>query len=219
MLHVDANDVFYPKIERAMFLLPWADEDPIVLDVLKQADKWLPLKAHSKLYRYNSMVLPILRHRFFPARIDDDGYQPSHERRRQSDDDREFLDRESANQPKELASPAQGLEMIKRFIDQANTAGVETLLVTTPMNRNDVNLDTNSLIDPMRRESKRLLIDFAEKHHLVYRSYDEAAYPVFRDASLFIDTSHLNEKGAEAFSRIFVRDLLDRAHGSKDTRR
>lgn len=205
ILHVDAVDLFEPKISRAAFLLPYMSEVPQVATILGAGDKWLWLKSYSHAYRYNSMALPILRNLISAREPDPDGFIAKKAGVQGVADNRQFVGDANAKADAPTPKPdPHTIEALEGFIKDGQAAGAKVVLVTSPMSLGK----TASAATLKRRAlTHEVLTKMTARLGARYLDLHEAQYPVFKEEALFIDRGHLNANGAKVISELLVKEL------------
>lgn len=207
ILHVDAVDLFEPKISRASFLLPYMSEVPEVVTILGAGDKWLWLKSYSHAYRYNSMALPILRNLISARQPDPDGFVAKEAGVQGVADNRQFVGdadaKGKANAPTPKPDP-HTMKALEGFIKDGQAAGAQVVLVTSPMS---LGKTANAATLQRRALTHEVLSKLTARLGARYLDLHEDQYLVFKDEALFIDRGHLNANGAKVISELLVKEL------------
>lgn len=205
ILHVDAVDLFEPKISRASFLLPYMSEVPEVVNILGAGDKWLWLKSYSHAYRYNSMALPILRNLISKRQPDPDGFIAKKAGVQGVADNRQFVGDANAKADAPTPKPdPHTLRVLEGFIKDGQAAGAQVILVTSPMSLGK----TASAATLQRRALTHEVLDkLTARLGARYLDLHEDQHPVFKDEALFIDRGHLNADGAKVISELLIKEL------------
>jgi hypothetical protein len=201
VLHLDADDLLAPKIERATVLSPFAGESG-VLRVLRQGDAWVDLKVWSSLWRYNSVGLSMVMNAGKTGPDPGRGFHPRPVRDPSKPDRRRF-DRTLDNL--ELDGVDAGARvLLDQFVAQAHDHGDEVVLFTSPGHEGT---GDGTVLHPVRQRAIALLRAESARLGVRYISYDEASHAMFRSRDLFSNNAHLNADGAALFSKVLADDL------------
>lgn len=191
---------------RSKIFAHFMDDSKLVYQTMQTLSPFSSLKYLSKTYRYNGMLLPILKNLFINQPNDFNG----------------FLALEGPLQPKHIdhiikAGPgnvAKNIEvfdativkLFHRFLQQCNTLNIDVILVNSP--RYNPFISDQDVIEQYmfwQRSIAKLLKHAKDAHFLTVNTF---TYPnLFLDASLFKDQSHMNKNGAILFSKILSREL------------
>jgi hypothetical protein len=186
------------KYEKLSILLPYCRRHPELRSYVEQGSKQERLKLWSRIYPYNSSLFVLGYNSLFPNKVasDDHGYVPltgemtdlmlkDHMERMKTDKS------ELGNQidPKALAYYTQ-------FLSNTTKYGIKTYVIISP----------KILKEPMNFKVQRLM-DVASKFSNV-KFINFSADPKYNfKYEMFADVFHLNQKGAEAFSKDLISHL------------
>jgi hypothetical protein len=95
------------------------------------------------------------------------------------------------------------VQLLQEIIQQVTLKGVKIVLTNSPRWRSD------SKVDPQQMPLMDYLKGVAHQGNTPYLSVTQENTPVFRDASLFADHAHLNERGAKTFTSILAQWIVD----------
>lgn len=178
-------------------LAPYVDKyglDTIFID-LDSTERW---KIKSNAYRYNSKLVRILCNSIIDRSGNIDGYQPL---------EGEFngkIRRENLIPQNDVLDPVK-LKYVDKIANLAKENGITLIYVISPSLK-DVN-----------PERYKYQIEFAKAHNIsVFNHLQDTA--ITNHPEYFRDVSHMNHKGADAFTEIFINDLktLDVMHKKDD---
>ena len=179
LLHNNLDD---DKVDpdRLAALFPYIDRIPGISESLLEFDPStsVRLAKASKIYRYNSLLVPALCHVLRPRKEENQGFKPL----------QGVLPADSiAVEAPVTSSPNRLLSMaLEDLCRKARQADVQLVGVMSPVFR-----------VPDRRhcgEMRRILNEYD------FEIWDFMTEPEFQSPELFSDPGHLNEKGAERFS-------------------
>lgn len=202
VLDLNTEDIRYDPDRRAYGklsrLLPFHKHPEVHKLLLKRSpyEKW---KLLSQIYPYNSQVLSILRYRL-KANAEGSqarkGYVPLH------GSDMPALLARWDPQPIPALVDREYIGYLHRFIQKARNQGIPIVVCSSPL----WEIDNGN---------------YCEQHKALVRRYKEVLasldvplieitqknYPLFRDPALFKDLTHLNDAGAQHFSKLFAQRL------------
>ncbi|MEZ4397619.1 MAG: hypothetical protein R3C71_11970 [Candidatus Krumholzibacteriia bacterium] len=193
VLVLDFEDLWSEDSERLQALAPFWGESPVLDALLVQRGPFERLKLASGLYRYNSMLLPMLAHRLRPDPGADaaNGFLPLPPRVGP-------LGRAGAPGGADPGPPVPDvLDAYRGFIRDARAAGKAVLFVTAPRWRPD-GLSTKQVL------GRRLLASLARAEGAAYVAIDQATCGDFEDPSLWWDVTHLDAEGARLYSSLLA---------------
>lgn len=197
---IDHRELHLNGMAGANKLSPMYGRLPGVDALLEEGDRWNTLKYLSHSYRYNSMVLPILRNYFDPEVGEEDGYRPMY-------GNQVVTDPAKANPvpplPQPLPIDPAREALIVDFNARAQAAGIQVVAALSPMWR---------LPNPLSPEETGLLAHYEEllqKQGVPLLKVDEAHYPELNNPKLYWDNEHLNDEGARLFSRLLAARLQE----------
>lgn len=173
---------------------------PGVDALLEEGERWNKLKYLSSTYRYNSMVLPILRNYFDPELGEEDGYRPMQ-------GNNVVTDPAKANPIPALPDPLPidpaREALILDFTTRAQAAGIQVVAALSPLWR---------LPNPLPPEETALLQHYEgllQKQGVPLLKVDEAHYPELNNPKLYWDNEHLNDEGARLYSNLLAARLQE----------
>lgn len=193
VLVLDPDDLWGEDAERLQTLAPFWGESPVLDRQLAARGSLEPLKLRFGLYRYNSMLIPMLAHRLRPdpEALAHDGFLPLPPRRGP-------LGRSS---PPGGADPGAPLPEVLRayrgFVRDARAAGKAVLFVTAPRWAPD-GLSTPQLL------GRRLLATLAREEGAAYVAIDQSTCVEFEDEALWWDVTHLDVEGARLYTSLLA---------------
>ena len=196
-LRSDPNRRAYDKLAK---LRPFAHH-PVVHSLLTRHHPYEAIKLHSQIYRYNSMLLSILRYWLKPhseGSAAKAGYVPL----------RGSLHGTLASHQTEELDPsldAEYVSILRQFVSSARQQGTEVILCQSPL--------WEMVNDDYRQAHPELLrqyLDLARELDLPVVSITQKEHESFRDTELFRDPLHLNHRGAELFSTLLANELVEK---------
>lgn len=172
-------------------LRPFYTRENVVKNLICEIDKKERLKCRSSFYRYNSLAVSIILNYFVNNRFElINGYYP--------------LKGTMLKEPEEHSydkDPFKCLDSLKikylsKFIDDCRQKDITLVFCISPYyKRSDL-----KEYDP--------LFDIAVRNNIPVLDYS-TEQAICNDPSLFSDGTHLNEAGAEKYSRTVVSDIKD----------
>ncbi len=208
VLHVEPKDLYRQDASRVAMFAPYLGEERVVDDILESTGPLARLKLMSWTYRYNSLLLPLIRNLVAPHEEGFDGYVPL---RGVLDDlpaKGEGLDEDLDEDRRRV--PIIQEELVARyreFIRSAKEGSVSVVLASSPrFGRRGAG---STEIRPGIVRFMRL----AEAEGVPFIRVDEQSYPIFHDSRLFRDWSHLNAEGSALYSEILAREIRSRLPG------
>ena len=207
IMEVETGTYAYPeRFEHLVSFVPYVREEPAAAELLDLRSRWEPLKRVSHIYPYNSLLVgllspylgqrPHLRSGFVPLHgsIADD---PKHG---VPDDAPEILDRPAPDSLK--------MKYLRKTLASLRARGVTVLAIRSPYwPPTEVHMEND-------RKAERNLREVFTGLGIRYMDFSAAHAPVFADPALFMDASHLNERGA----LVFTRALADSIRGLPNAR-
>lgn len=165
------------------------------------------LKLWSATYPFNSQILPICKYTLSPSGEGGSrtgGYVPYYgsELTKLVELKKRQAEAAQGQPPPALVEPApELLEVLTAFVHSAERAGVRPIIVHSPLWLEPGLEDKPQqlLLDALAREAKALNVPFLNI------SLD--AYPELRRPEYFKDTIHLNDAGAQVFSKVLAQEL------------
>ncbi len=161
-------------------LLPY-QHNPAIAPYLKYNGKFQSVKLLSKMYAYNSMLVPMI--------IDNSGHDRQHH-----SDDRGYLrlDNIMPYHPLKLFQPdritPERVQVLNRIFSKLNQKHVDVTAVLSPTYFTYLNHNTNAAI----------IENLCREHHIRFLNYENSAAYVHHE--LYNDDTHLNHTGALKFS-------------------
>lgn len=194
----DVRDLESDAISGANSLSPFYGRNARVDALLESAGNFAELKYQLHTYRYNSLILPILRNLISPEQLTDDGFKPL-EGNRVETDPRKVLPTLPPSNPLKLREQNQAL--IAEFNAAAKAKGIRVVGVIGPRWRlpRPLSPDEVAYFDLYKKLSAAQGVPVLE--------LDERHIPAFEDPSLYYDQDHLNAKGADVFSSLLAERL------------
>lgn len=184
--------------ERLSVLFPYYKDYPELKPIVDLMGPYERIKLQSNIYPYNSNFLSILIH----------GTE-FNKKERGEEDNKGFIPMEGAlKEPVQTGSPDKyeldytKIEMFKQFITTLKKSGIKLYIVCSPYFMNFSNPD----------KSLSLGMDIASKYNVPF--YDFSQSKMFLEhPELFSDKGHLNLKGAEMFSGLFINKIVESTGG------
>lgn len=145
-------------------------------------------KLFSRLYRYNYKFIEILSDCTFGEAIEG-GYSPLFGSIRQEIVDKEVFEH------KEISLDTVKLMYLENLVSETADKGTRIVFVLSPSYRG------------IEKDNKAIeaLHDIAKRHSVLFIDYSDDA--ICKDASLFYDSTHLNDKGARIFTNKLISQL------------
>jgi hypothetical protein len=195
IIHVDprsiANYSRRENIDRITALSVFIDQSKIIREMIYSRGRWEHLKYISLSFRFNGKVRSIIK----------DLIRKNYDKERFMRLDR-VLDRariikgKKGEEEYKAVADAFLVETLRETIRKVRGSDVGVVLVSSPywgldyMNSSDY------------KELSVKLENIAVEENIPYLSVNERSYPIFRDATLFADESHLNGRGASFLSAL-----------------
>lgn len=186
---MDENNVRYCGYLRPYFF------NEHIREVLCSVDYWERFKNYSAMFRYNSSIIELLKDQFiFDSHIKD-GYEPlggfiKNERLENGNTGKSNMlmgDEASIDQLK--------MNTIESFISGVIDSDTRLIFIASPR----LGAVSSDLFNPIKEVCCRYNIEF----------WDYYCDSVFQNPEYYADQVHLNEKGANAFSRCIAHRLID----------
>jgi hypothetical protein len=201
VLQVDPVDLYVDRAERAGMFAVFYGESGAVDRILEARDPFARLKLLSHSYRFNSLLLSLLRHHFAPVGAPL-GFEPRFGR---IDVSRPGPD-PAAGYPVGEMLPAME-QMLRDFLGDARRSGVRCLVIVTPRYRGG-----RPEVEWERQGWARLK-EITEQEGAHFVPLDEGT-PPFSDPELFADRAHLNARGAALLSEALAKEIARLRAGS-----
>ena len=159
-----------------------------IKDIFSSVDQTERWKMQSSMYRYNSIFIQILSDYFHPIhQVGNKGFRPL-----KGLLDPMKLNNNKDNDNNEIMYDSLKIDYIHKFINLCNNT--KLIFIYSPMWYGYDSTELN-LIKDICQENKIPFLDFSNNPKYVHND------------SLFKDGSHLNDKGADEFSKDLVRKL------------
>ena len=190
ILDLNLDDFMEKKNQKKVILsilLPYINENKVVEDLVYEGDKIEFFKSKiSKLYRYNSLPIPILLHHLSIGQKHYQGYEP-------------LNGCKIKNQKKKLIDNPYNetrpeLQAFENFVKTAHENNIKLFVVISPSFKRFKN---NAL-----KTANEILAKYGSKCH----NYSE--FITIQNKNHFYDGSHLNNTGAEIFTKQLIADHL-----------
>lgn len=200
VIHVDAVDLITPYIKRAAFLLPFMSEAPELLHLFAVEDRWLWLKSMLHTYRYNSMMLPIVKNLVVKRKPNPTGFKPKPAGVTGVAAADQFIGQKT----KKVTLHKDALKTLRAFVQDAKANNIKVMIITSPMNLSGKMV---AKAQERRKLAHDALSKLAKEEQVLYYNFDEKQYPQFQDKNLFIDRGHLNSDGAKVLTDALIKKL------------
>ncbi len=182
----DLEDQATKNLQLVSALLPYISDNPIITNELNQFNKPEVIKAKlSMLYRFNSLLVPIVQHNLKIGNVEQLGYEPRYNTINYN------VPPYEENRVRPIDS--KKFNRLKEIIDLCENKGVKLYFVISP-NRNKFRHNTIELTKTTLRIYN-------------YNVWDYSSDPVFQTNAYFHDTIHLNHKGALLFSSMIIAKI------------
>ncbi len=205
ILHTEPRDLYRQDATRASMFAPYYGRNPDVDEILEGAGRFAGFKLQSWIYRYNSLIGPIVRNLSFPNEKGYDGFVPL-DGTMQAHELEEQARRNAGETPPEIRPEL--IETYRDFIATAREHGVQVVLVTSPrFEHRDRGAD-----DPEEHDAgpaRTAYTALAREECVPYLAVDGTAHPSFQDPEFFRDRSHLNSRGSTLFTELLAREIRD----------
>lgn len=195
---LDIRDLESDAIQGANSLSPFYGRNARADELLSSASLFAPLKYQLHTYRYNSLLLPIVRNVIAPEKSEGDGFKPLRGNRVELD--------KSKQQPVPKASEKLKLRegndlVLGEFIQAARDKGIQVVGVVGPRWRipRPRSPDEVAYLDLYRK--------LGQKYGMIVLDLDEEQVPALQDPKLYFDADHLNAEGAVVFSTALAQAL------------
>jgi hypothetical protein len=194
------------RLDRLSCLLPYVDESREAAEVVLLRSRHERLRLLSRTYRYNSLLLSLLAPEFGKRELARHGYVPL-------DGVMEGRAHTSTAAPAKVARPFERdslkMKYLRRTIELLREHGVTPLAVHSP-----VWIGTPAAREEARRESELLRSVFAELgvRFMEFAATDDS---VLDDARSYSNASHLNDRGAQRFTRLLADSIRSFEHDAK----
>ena len=145
-------------------------------------------KLCSKMYRYNYKFLEVLSD-CAANNVADDGYAPLEGLIR-----KEIVDKESFEH-KDISIDSVKLKYLEQLVKEAKENDTKILFILSPSYRG-IERDQVAI---------KTINDIAKRYSVIFFDYSDDS--ICQDASLFYDSSHLNDKGARIFTNKLIAQI------------
>jgi hypothetical protein len=207
VLNLDVRELYFPTPERAAMLRMYAGESAGADAVLSTVIPWFGLKRFSALWRFNSMVAPLLINIGRSEDMGRAGFVALADRRAG------LRPTPSDSDATEVTEPdVRVLRWLRDFATRAAEQGATLVLVTAP--RHDVDETGARVYAPLRRELAQALTAEASDIGVSYTDLSEVVFPEFDDADLFVDGGHMNAEGARVLSMAVAELVREQCGGT-----
>lgn len=197
VLVVDMDELWSRHAARVSVLAPFWGESEVLDEMLEARTPLARWKLRSGVYRYNSMILPVVANWLFESEADVGGGFVRMKAGRK-------LDPSIRPTPRRIPGPVNGyqVELFRGFIRDAREHGVDVILITAPRWRPDG-------LAPMERAGRPRIAAIARQEGALYAPIDHLTHPEFVDPTLFADETHLTPEGAALYSRQLAAVIAD----------
>ncbi|MBF8964688.1 hypothetical protein I0P70_15670 [Pontibacter sp. FD36] len=174
--------------DRLSELLPYYHSNKAVKEVVDLKSNFEYLKAQSYLYRYNSLPLTIIMHNLSLEEDNTEkGFEPIPD---------QVWTEELQTYTEEEQIDSTEVRLFKNFLEAAQKANCEVYVIISPSYRK-YSQETLSI---------QLAEEICEDLGVNMLDYNQDAH-FLKNRSLFVDPTHLNEDGAEIYSKIIASKL------------
>jgi len=185
----DKKQISYDRIS---MLLPYYESHPSIRPIIEMRSRFEKFKLISKIYPYNSLIFSIISGNSEFNRIrnsDIKGYVPL---------TREWKDPiQHYSVPFKDQIDSTKIEVFESFIKACINSGVKLYIVASP----------NYFVMDYVDKSNLIAKELAQKYRVKFFDYSNDSL-FLANPSYFADNMHLNDKGAIAFSNIFVTEII-----------
>jgi hypothetical protein len=180
-------------------LTPYYYQYDQVKEILNQQDKYAPYKFKLHLYAYNQKVFTIFASYLQKSRPNVSGYKAMHGSILQEEIN--FKQYEAANSVEPELDPS-AFQDFKRFIELCKKNNIPLILVNSPRFF-DEHFKYTNLVDTLVTQYDIKFFDYANNPNYVHHR------------ELFYDGNHLNNTGAELFSKELGEELHEYLSNTK----
>lgn len=113
--------------------------------------------------------------------------------------EKEWLDYEIKVNKYKIEPDELSLMILEKFIQECKKSNIELFLVYTPEHIDGQDIVTN------KDEINKIYLELINRYSIKY--FDYSKNKICYDKSLFYNAMHLNKKGANIFTKIFINDL------------
>jgi hypothetical protein len=200
IMEVETGTYAYPeRFADLVWYEPYVREEPAAAEVIDLRSPWEPLKRLSRIYPYNSLVVDLVSPYLGARPHLRDGFIPL--AGSIADDPRSGVPEDA---PETLGRPApDSLKMhyLRKTLAALAARHVTVLAVRSPYWPPTAAHKAND------RTAERNLREVFGSLGVHYLDFSVEHAPVFADRSLFMDASHLNERGALLFTRALAESI------------
>ncbi|MBC8385225.1 MAG: hypothetical protein H8E57_06875 [Candidatus Cloacimonetes bacterium] len=185
-----------PENYRLNALLPYYKAHKEIRSVANLNSKTEKIKLLSKIYPFNSLLLTMIKSNL-KKRKHTDGYIPLEKVMNYTPEKEEEEVKSSNDFTSKIVIDEKIVSILESFIALAKESGIEVYLVTSPFFKSTVNPKANFALEQIAVNNKVPFFDYSTHKDFV-------GHP-----ELFQDNSHLNDSGAEHFSKIISMRIFD----------
>lgn len=172
-------------------LLPYYYSDPSIQPILNLRSPYEKVKTVSNIYRYNSIIGPLLRDIFFNSPTSDDGYVPLYGK---------------LNQKASLGfvHPANNdidtiiVDKFRQMIKEAKENDCQLFVFISPTYQNY----------KYTHETIRIASEICEKENVYFHDFSRDSL-FWNHPNYFANTFHLNDTGAKVYSKILAKKVKE----------
>lgn len=188
---LDIRDLESDAIVGANSLSPFYGRNARADEILTSASLFSPLKYQLHTYRYNSLLLPIVRNVISPEKSEGDGFKPLVGNKVELDKSKQL----PVPKASEKLKLKEGNDLLfGEFITAARSANIQVVGVIGPRWR------IPRPKSPDEVAYMNLYRELGAKYGMTVLDLDEEHVPALQDPTLYFDGDHLNAEGAKVFS-------------------
>lgn len=203
LVHVSPGDLTAPDTGRATVLRPLATLSPELEALFIEMDPWHRFKSLSKIYAYNTIVVPIILNAGKKANRNARGFAP-----RVGVMDTDAADRTVSDSASlDIFSPsAVSVGVLDAMIGDAASNGYSIVFFTAPYyavagtRKGDTLLSTE-------QSAAAWLTGYFGRRGISYLSFNSVEAADFPHASMYWDSIHLNSEHTSAFTDLLIERL------------
>jgi hypothetical protein len=201
LVQTEPMDLFEGNPHKAKMFAPYVDRHPLIHDLLAE-DYREQIKFFSKLYRYNSVSVPlfIALAKRTSASPEENGYVPLFRNLVGTEPITEFEPAPGLRKSLPRVIKKEVAEQYRQLVRDARKAGIQVVFFTGPRYR-------SVPPHPKEVEAWEAYRTIAREEGAIYEEIDERTHPMFVDGKLFDDPSHLNQTGAEMFTHLLAQRI------------
>ena len=202
IFNVDARTLVASKDkrDRITILAPFMDESEVIRELIYNRSFFEPCKYLFHLFRFNSRPFAILRNLHAQDKTIS-GFEPL----RRVLNPALIISEDNLEAGEHADAYLVGL--LRATLHQAKSAGVPAVIVNSPRWR------SVGRIDPGQKPLFKILEALADEEGVPYLSINQENTARFQDAALYTDPAHLNEQGAQIFTRMVAQWLQQKGYG------